>query len=316
MRSKEQSKRQSTSRKSAKPQVLKNVIIPTIRAEHLTSLMKIRKGSSWSIVKPLGNKEGQRFFPGGEVYVRLPEEVLSVAGRVVILHSGMPDPNGGLVELEMILSVFKRARKTVEIFFANFPYARQDHAFNLGETNAVKDLLNKLVDYYHVEHIYVLDAHFAGHDWVARYPLTLVSALPLLEQAAEKDFPEVKYLAPDIGSQRRTKLKGTTKTRTDSFNTTIQSNKTFGKSVRGKLVGAVDDLVSTGGTMAGFAVLCLKHRAKGAVALVTHGVLVEGIKRLATVYDKLYLTNSIERGDANVDVSGLILQIIVIKRRN
>lgn len=309
-----QSRRKSKSGASQKPLPAQNIIIPTIRAEHLTSRMKLRKGSKWRVVKPLGNKEGQRFFPGDEIYVRLPEEVLNVTGRVVILHSGMPDPNGGLVELEMILSVFKRAGKTVEVFFANFPYARQDHAFNLGETNAVKDLLNKLVDYYHVDHIYALDAHFAGHDWVAKYPLTLVSALPLLEEAAEKDFPNVKYLAPDEGSQRRTKLKGTTKTRTDSMNTTIHSNRAFGKSVRGKLVGAVDDLVSTGSTMAGFAVLCLKHGARGVVALVTHGVLVEGIKRLAAVYDRLYLTNSIDRSDANVDVSGLILETIRLRK--
>jgi ribose-phosphate pyrophosphokinase len=287
-----------------------NIIIPTIRAEHIAHKMEFGKRSNWKVVYPLGNKEGQRFFPGDEVYVRLPEEVLRSRGRIVILHSGAPDPNGGLAELEMILNVLRRANLSVEIFFANFPYARQDHAFHLGETNAVKDLLDKLVHHYNVKHIYVLDAHFAGHNWVSNYPLTLVSALSLLKKAAEKDFPGVEYMAPDAGGQRRANLKGTTKERTDSFNTTIHTDQNFAVSVKGKIVGAVDDLVSTGGTLAGFATACRESGAKGVIALLTHGVLVEGIKRLISVFSKLYLTNSIARDDANVDVSGLILQTI------
>lgn len=287
---------------------MKTTIIPTIRAEHLVNLMKLPK--NYEIMMPLGNKEGQRFFPDSEVYVRLPDFISEIEGRVVVIHSGQSDPNKGLVELQMILSVLRKTKARIEVFFSYFPYSMQDHAFNPGETNAAEDLVSKLCDYYKVKKIYTLDAHFFGKGWVSKYPISNVSAVELLKKRALKKYPKAIFMAPDAGSQRRVGLKGAQKKRKNSFEVTLECDEDFKKSVKGKIVGVVDDLVETGGTISKFADLCRTYGAKDVIALVTHGVLISGIKRLETVYKDVYITNSIKREDSNVDVSGIILDAI------
>ncbi len=262
---------------------------------------------------PQGNREGQRFFPDDEVYLRMPE-VRTLKGRTVIIHSGMPDPNGGLVELEMLFEILKENEECrTEIFFAYFPYGMQDHKSVAGETNMAENLIRKLLDYYLVDRIYALDAHFAGQPWVARHKFINVSAVPLLKAAAERDYPRIKYLGPDAGSQRRAGVKGSKKKRTDSFQVDLTGGKNFDRLVRGNVIGSIDDLVETGGTATKFAELCRSHGASDMVSLITHGVLVSGIKRLKAAYSKLYLTNSIQREDSNVDVSGLIADSLLTK---
>jgi ribose-phosphate pyrophosphokinase len=291
----------------------KTTIIPTIRAEHLAHKMELPK--DYELVLPLGNKEGQRFFPDEEVYVRLPDEFIKrekSKDRIVVLHSGMPDPNAGLVELQMILNILSKTKARVEVFFAYFPYGMQDHASHIGETNAAEDLISKLCSYYKVKKIYTLDAHFFGHSWVKKYPIKNISPLELLHKEVKKDYPNAVFMAPDAGSKRRTKLKGTEKKRSNSFDVTIHSDDDFKKSVKGKVVCVVDDLVETGGTVAKFADECRACGATDLVALITHGVLVSGIKRLKIAYNELYLTNSIKREDSNVDISGLILDSIIL----
>ena len=290
---------------------MKTTIIPTIKAEHLVELMKLPK--NYSVMLPLGNKEGQRFFPDSEVYVRLPDSVSNIDGRVVVIHSGQSDPNKGLVELQMILSVLRKTKAQVEVFFTYFPYSMQDHAFNPGETNAAEDLVSKLCDYYKVKRIYTLDAHFFGKGWVEKYPVINISAVELLKKHALKKYPKAIFMAPDAGSKRRANLCGTEKKRKNSFEVNIECDESFKKAVKGKVVGAVDDLVETGGTISKFADLCRLHGAKDVIALITHGVLISGIKRLETAYKSVYITNSIKRDDANVDVSKLILDTIVGK---
>ncbi len=288
---------------------MKTTIIPTIRAEHLVKLMKLP--NDYDILYPLGNKEGQRFFPDDEVYVRLPDSVKEIDWRVVVVHSGQSGPSKGLVELQMVLSVLARTKATVEVFFSYFPYSMQDHASNPGETNAAEDLVSKLCNYYKVKRIYAIDAHFFGRDWVEKYPITNVSAVEVLKKAAQAKYPDAVFLAPDAGSQRRANLKGTQKKRKNSFDICIECDDDFKNVVKGKVVGVVDDLVETGGTVSKFADECKKFGATDVIALISHGVLVSGIKRLLTVYSSLYLTNSIKREDSNVDVSGLILDAIV-----
>ncbi|HYC34487.1 MAG TPA: ribose-phosphate pyrophosphokinase-like domain-containing protein, partial [Candidatus Paceibacterota bacterium] len=187
---------------------MKTIIVPTLGAEHIVSSLKLPEGFETMI--PLGNKEGKRFFPDGEIYARLPDEIEGFDGRVVILHSGQPDPGNSLTELEIILSTLKRANvQNVEIFFTYFPFCMQDKTEFKGDTNFAEDLIQKLFTYYKVKKIYVLEAHFFGKEWLLKFPnLVHVSALELLKSQAEKEYGELVYVAPDIGSQKRANITG------------------------------------------------------------------------------------------------------------
>lgn len=283
-------------------------LVPTSSAEHLARQMEGQEGIK---VLQLGtNKEGARMFPDGEVYARL-EGLSAATERVAVLHSGQPDPNGGLMELEMILEILRRAgvgRR--EVFFAYFPYGMQDKAFREGELNAADALLRKLVAYYGVSTVYALDPHFQEDEWLNQYVFKSVSALPLLKEAALRDYPEMIFVAPDEGSQGRTKHAGLSKTRTDSFTVDMHHDDGFAAMVRGRDVGVIDDLVETGGTLARFREKCAEYGARSVAALVTHGVLPAGIARLRAAYDRVYLADGIARPEANVAVAPLVVRAL------
>ena len=282
-------------------------IIPTLHSEHLARRFVAERGTSIVYLEP--NKEGSRIFPDGEIYVRLPE--VELGERVVVLHAGAPDPNGGLVELELLLRVLMDlGHKNVEVFFSYFPYGMQDNPKHFGEANAAENLIQKLVNYYGVKKICVLDGHFWGQSWLSKYPVENVSALPILKEAALKDYPSAIFLAPDEGSQRRMMLHGTKKNRKNSFEIEIIHEDNFIAIIKDQIVGVADDLVETGGTSAKFADLCLKNGAKDVIALITHGLLEKGVQRLKTAYSKVYFTNSIENNSEGLDVSDLILRQI------
>lgn len=281
-------------------------LILTSGAEHLVP--KFKHIQDFKIIFSNLNKDGKRSFPDGEIYTRLPN---NIKGETVIIHSGMPNPNRGLVELEMLLEVLRSLKASpIKIFFTYFAYGQQDDVFENGEVNFAESMVKKYIEYYKVQRIYVLDAHFFGRTWVKNYPIVNVSAVEMLETKAKKDFSDIVFCAPDIGCQRRTGLKGVEKKRKNSFESEIKSSQELKQLVEGKNIGVVDDLLETGGTMTRFYDLCKSYNAKNIVALITHGVLPEGIERVKNKFSKLYLSNSIKNQYSNIDISPLIIKAI------
>lgn len=287
---------------------MKTFIIPTSTAEHLAREI-LAKTKKFEVVFPNLNKEGERYFPDGEVYMKILNLNKLKNKRVIILHSGAPRPNEGLIELELILQILKENNIKAEIFFSYFPYGMQDKVFEKGETNAAENLIEKLIKYYRVKKIYTIDAHFWGRKWIKKYPITNISAAPILIERAKKDFKEnILFLSPDFGEKRRTKISGLKKERIDSFTVKMRPpNINFGS----KIVGVIDDMIKTGSTLLKFYEVARKSDAKKIIALVTHGVIPSGILKIKKKYSKLYLTNTIRQRDANVDITNLILKTIL-----
>jgi ribose-phosphate pyrophosphokinase len=287
-------------------------LISTLQAEHLA---KNIHSKHISVVSPALNKEGARHFPDGELYVKIPNAARMQGKRVVVLHSGAPNPNEGLIELELILQTLKEVKASpIDVFFAYFPYGMQDEVFLKGETNVAENLIGKLVHYYGVRNIYIIDAHFAGKKWHQKYPLRLVSAVPQLLESVITEFGEnVLFLSPDKGGKRRTKITCMHKKRKSSYEVEIQCSDQVQKAIKNRSVAVVDDLIETGGTLEKFYDECKRAGAKDIVALATHGVLPAGISRTKKKYRKLYLTNSINRKESNIDISNLIAETILDK---
>ncbi len=280
-------------------------LIATTHAEHL--LRHIKPTDTVRVASLLKNSDHKRLFPDGEVYVEVSD--MPRGQRIVVLHSGAPDPNTGIIELELLLQTLLRlGHQHIEVCFSYMPYGMQDNPKSTHAAHSAEDLVRKLVQYHRVKQIYVLDAHFAKQPWVKKYPLRFISAFPLLEKAVTVAYPDVIFLAPDTGSQQRLGISGAKKIRTNSFEVEIVTEANFRERIEGKVIAVVDDLVETGGTMTAFAATCKAHGATRVVAAVTHGLLQEGIVRLQKSYSNLYLTNSIDRPAATIDVSTLILE--------
>lgn len=283
-------------------------IIPTSFSSHIAKKLENKKGLE--IIRTTTNRDKKNFFPDGEVYTAL-SGIKKGEKKCVVIHSGSPHPNRGLMELKIILEILKNLKvQSIELFFAYFPYGMQDDIFDKGEANMAESLIKEFLDYYEVKKIYVIDAHFFKKTWLSKYPVVNISVLNGLVKKAKKDFPDLVLLAPDEGSTKRTGLAGVEKKRINSYDVKIVNKGDLARKARGKVIGVVDDILETGGTLDRFYDECKKYGAKDAVAIITHGVLKKGIKRIQGKYAKLYLTNTIKNGQANVDVSDIIYEII------
>ncbi|MFH1424023.1 MAG: ribose-phosphate diphosphokinase [Candidatus Nealsonbacteria bacterium] len=285
---------------------MKNFIILTSMVEHLSPNLG-KKLKNFELVFPEKNKEHQRCFPDGEVYMKLSRIGDFKNGRVVVLHSGAGAPantNTGLMELELVLQILKDHRIKPEVFFTYFPYGRQDKVFEPGEANVAEGLVRKFIDYYKVRKIYTIDAHFGKMPWVKKYPIKNISAMPFLVEKTKKDFGEnVLFLSPDKGGKRRTGIAGLNKKRINSFEVAPFSSEI---PMKGEVVGVVDDIIETGGTLLRFCEFANNARAKKVIALITHGILDTGIKNAEKNFTKVYLANTVNKKEANVDITELI----------
>jgi len=278
-------------------------IILTSNACHLGEQLKQKR----KIIYPAKNRDGRTVFPDGEVYAALPN--LHKKDNYLVIHSGMPNPNDSLMELKIVLECLKNSKaKSVEIFFSYFPYSMQDNIFDPGESNVAESIVKELLFYYKVDKIYTLDAHFYGKKWVTNYPLKNFSALKTIKVFLNKKYSEITLLAPDIGGHRRTGLMSIEKRRINSFETIPENSEILEDIVKNKVIGVVDDIIETGGTLERFYYECKKYGAKKIIAVITHGVLPNGIERINKIYDDLLLTNSIDNEESNVDISGLIIE--------
>ena len=293
---------------------MKHLIIPTSSARHFfTFKLPALIPKNAEVVLPTGNKEGRYRFPDGEVYLRVPEAIH--ASDVTIVHSGYPDPNDGLIELYMLLNVIGQysqlRRLGLEVIFTAMPYARQDKAYYQGELNAAETLCKTLVRKYGVTQITTIDAHFANERWVKKLPIFNVSASGMLIDAARRDRPGIIFMAPDAGSTRRAHIKGAKKIRKNSYEVQVSLGDEFSRMVKGRVVGVVDDILATGTTLERFYHETKKNGADKVFALITHGVCQEGINRTRSLYDGLYLTNTINGPEANVPVNDLVWSLIL-----
>jgi len=287
---------------------MKIYLIPTTTTEHLVKNLSATE-KNLKIVFPDLSRDGKRLFPDGEIYVKILKTRRLKNKRVIVLHSGAPKPNEGLMELELILQILRDNKIEPEVFFAYFPYGMQDKVFEKGETNVAENLIEKLINYYKVRKIYTIDPHFGGRKWAKKYPIISISAVPILIEKAKEDFGKnILFLSPDIGGKRRTKIPGFKKKRLNSFDVKIFSPSS---NLKGKIVGVVDDMIKTGGTLLKFYKIAKKAGAKKIIALITHGVMPDGISKIKRRYLKLYLTNTIKRKDSNIDITDLISKNIL-----
>lgn len=300
------------------------IIIPTSTAEHIGARLKQLGADVLFLDK---NKDGKNVFPDGEIYARIGGVKKLEGKRVVVVHSGMPEPNKGLIELFNVLRILNepveskdlgnkkfeysklKKPKSIEVFFLYFPYGMQDKVFQTGEASMAEHLMDILVKYYNVKRIYAVDLHCVEAEWLKKHPFVHVSAEAELLNALKKDgYTDVVRVAPDLGSQMRLGITGFDKKRKNSFEVDMQMSQKI--EVIGKVAVVWDDLIETGGTMARAKDKLIELGAKEVVAAATHGVMPSGVERVKNAYSKLYLANTINVPQANVDVGEMVLEAI------
>jgi len=283
-----------------------NIIINTT-SKHLGHVFS---KDDFNVFYTTKNKDDKYYFPDGEMYIRL-DKVDDIKGRTIIIHSGAPDPNKGLIELEIILSILKKNKvKPIEVFFTYFPYGMQDKSFLSGELNIAEDLLKKLVNYYKVSKIYIIEPHFSHRDWIKSYPIKIISTLELFSKMIKDKYSKLFFLSADCGQIKRSGIDGVKKKRMNSHNVKFVFDEKIKTAVKKRNICIIDDLIETGNTLNKLFIECKKNGAKQVVVFVSHAVLLEGVKKVSLNVDEFYTTNTIRRRRFNVDIGSLIIDNI------
>ena len=229
---------------------------------------------------PLAETISKRF-PDDEFYLRIMENISGE--HVIIVQTTYPDPN--IVELFLLQNAVEEAgAKEVSIVIPYFGYARQDTKFQNGEPISAKAMAGLIS--LNADRVITVDPH-KEHilDFFSTSAFSC-SAVPELAKYLKKKNIDM-ILAPDKGALERAKNAAKIigcefdymeKTRIDG--TTIEIKpKTL--NAKNKNVTIIDDIISTGGTMAKSIEELKKHGAKDVFVACTHGLFAgDAVKKL------------------------------------
>lgn len=218
-------------------------------------------------------------FPDGESRLRLPAQL---PARVILCRS-LNDPNAKLVELLLAAETARELGARELILVAPYLcYMRQDMAFQPGEAVSQRSIGRWLGA--HFDAVITVDPHLHRvHDLVDVIPTkraACLSAAPLLGEYAARHFDTPLLLGPDeesaqwvAAAAQASGLQGAvaSKQRRDDHSVSVTLPDI---DVHGRTVVLIDDIASTGRTLARAAEALYARGATEVHALVTHALFV------------------------------------------
>ncbi len=259
-----------------------------------------------------------KIFPDGETYIRFPESVMEE--RVAVIQSCYPPQNKNLIDLLLILDTARDmgAKETAAVV-PYFAYARQDDSYRAGEAVSAKTVA-RMVEATGASHFLTVDMpsnralrFFTIHS----ENLTCMNLIAAYLKSLPLEKPYV--LAPDDGAIPLAKAASDTlqteyawfeKSRDKITGAVVTSGKDV--DVRGRDVIVVDDVISTGKTIANTAQIAKKQGARRVIAACAHLLLVGGSERTlkSAGVDQVVGTDSVELDSHPVSVAPVLAEAL------
>ena len=232
-----------------------------------------------------------RDFANGEIFVRFDESVRGCDAFVLQSH---PAPlNKWLMEQLLMIDALKRgSAKRITAILPFYPYARQDKKHRGREPISAR-LVADLLKTAGADRIVSVDLHTDQIQGFFDGPVDHMRAQNLLTGYIQDNYASdnIAVVSPDSGRVRIAEkwadaLGGTPlafihKTRDPRVPNQVVSNRVVGE-VEGKTCVLIDDMIDTGGTIAGAVKLLHEDGAKDVIIAATHGVLSDpAAERLA-----------------------------------
>jgi ribose-phosphate pyrophosphokinase len=282
-----------------------------------TSAKSVAMSLGKQLQQPLVQTSYKRF-PDDEFYVRLHD---NIAGEdVLIVQTAYPDPK--IIELFLMQdAVYDAGAKTVTVVLPYFGYSRQDKKFEEGEAISARAIAKHIS--MNADSVITVDPHkehVLNFFTVPAYSCSAVSTIAQYLKEKHIDF----VLAPDKGAKERAKQAAALinceydyleKTRIDGFTVKI-TPKTL--DAKGKHVAIIDDIISTGTTMAHSIKELKKQGAKSVSVACTHGLFVGGAKEKlqAAECDEIISTDTIETEFSKVSAAECIAEALLTTVKN
>jgi len=229
-------------------------------------------------------------FANGEIYTRFGESVRG--SDAFVLQSHASPINQWIMEQLLMVDALKRASaKTITVVAPFYGYARQDKKHRGREPISAR-LLADLFKTAGADRLMSVDLHTAQIQGFFDGPVDHLWAMPTLIDYVRTrvDTSNVTVVSPDAGrirvaEQWANKLGGGPLAFVHKSRDIRSPNKTVANRVVGDVEGRscvlVDDLIDTGGTIAGAVRVVLEAGAKDVIVAATHGVLSDpAVERL------------------------------------
>lgn len=221
-------------------------------------------------------------FANGETYVRFEDSVRGADAYVIQSH---PAPiNEWLMEQLIMIDSLKRASaRSITVVSPFYPYARQDKKHKGREPISAR-LISDLYKTAGAHRLMSVDLHTAQIQGFFDGPVDHLMAIPLLAdhvRSVVDDVSNVTVVSPDTGRVRVAEqwaelldsapLAFVHKTRDLSVPNKAESKTVVGD-IKGRTCVLIDDMIDTGGTIAGAVRVLKENGAKDVIIAATHPV--------------------------------------------
>ncbi len=272
-----------------------------------TASKHVAEDLSRNLKVPMANTISKRF-PDNEYYIRILDDISN--DHAIIVQTTYPDPN--IVELFILQNAVKEANaKEISVVIPYFGYARQDTKFQEGEPISAKAMAQLIG--INSDRVITVDPHKEHILDFFQTSAHSCSAIPEIAKYLRNKKIDM-ILAPDKGALNRAKNASEIiecdfdymeKTRIDGETIEIKPKKLDAEN---KNVAIIDDIISTGGTMAKSIQHLKKNGAKKVIVSCTHGLFAgDAIKKLKSAGAiEIIATDTIQGPYSKVKISPII----------
>lgn len=222
-------------------------------------------------------------YANSEIYVQFQESVRGCDAFVIQSHSA--PVNEAMMEQLIMIDALKRASaKRITVVSPFYPYARQDKKHKGREPISAR-LISDLYKTAGADRLMCVDLHTSQIQGFFDGPLDHLFAIPVLAKHIRErvdDLSNVTVVSPDTGRVRVAEhwadlLDGAPLAfvhKTRDINVPNQAvSKTVVGDIEGRTCVLIDDMIDTGGTIAGAVKVLMDKGAKEVIIAATHPVL-------------------------------------------
>ncbi|WP_028934046.1 ribose-phosphate diphosphokinase [Pseudonocardia spinosispora] len=221
-------------------------------------------------------------FANGEIFVRFDESVRGCDAFVIQSHTS-PINNWLMEQLIMVDALKRASAKRITAVMPFYPYARQDKKHRGREPISAR-LVADMFKTAGADRIMTVDLHTAQIQGFFDGPVDHLWAMPLLAEYVKDSYADnrLAVVSPDSGRVRLAEkwselLGGTPLAFIHKTRDPLKPNQAVANRVVGDIAGrtcvVIDDMIDTGGTIAGAVKALLADGAAEVIIATTHGVL-------------------------------------------
>jgi ribose-phosphate pyrophosphokinase len=252
-------------------------------------------------------------FPDGELYTRVLDDIKDE--EVTIVQSIRTDSD--LICLLQLIDAVEEARKT-KVVIPYLGYARQDKKFEPGEAISIRAIARSICAAGIVDNIYVVNVHNRGVLKYFSVDTKELDASSLIgDYVAKKEIAHPVIIGPDGGATELAKTVAAPygfdydvleKTRISSEEVKIKAKEL--RSIEGKNVVIVDDIISTGGTISEATAMLKSQGAHDVYVACIHGVFVQNAvpRMLNAGVKEIIATDTIESEFSKISIAKMVAE--------